>query len=346
MLAICAPRSPRYVHRSASTPLRSRHSTRAVRIATRSGSAKAISPMPTGWCSPMSISCSLAGFPSSRSGARLGQAGGLPQSADRGSGPHLCRGGPIPSQDVQQCFLATAARLGWIRQPARKLQWWPVRCRYDAAAGTRRALDDWARWLLDRLPLLDRWRLPSTMSPSAWPESGRRRTCSRTPGIFGPSRPARRGRAHRPASPWPTRCAHAPAASGGTAGPARDRAGQPRHRAVPASTFRQPQLLEPSLCAPSGVGQRVGFARRCAAVEEDLLTGLLPAQGGLSVLDWGCGDLEVVRGFPWRDYVGVDISTEALRMAKEKRPDWSFATPAAFDADDGQSATSSCASTC
>ena len=82
----------------------------------------------------------------------------------------------------------------------------------------------------------------------------------------------------------------------------------------------------------SGLGSRGDVLQ----LKQDLLAGLMPAQGALSVLDWGCDDLEVVRSFPWRDYVGVDISIEALRMATDKRPDWLFATPAAFDADDGQ----------
>jgi 2-polyprenyl-3-methyl-5-hydroxy-6-metoxy-1,4-benzoquinol methylase len=42
------------------------------------------------------------------------------------------------------------------------------------------------------------------------------------------------------------------------------------------------------------------------------------------VLDVGCGDLEVTRTFPLMRYVGADVSRQALRVAREKRPDWGF----------------------
>ncbi len=82
----------------------------------------------------------------------------------------------------------------------------------------------------------------------------------------------------------------------------------------------------------SGLGSRGDVLQ----LKQELLARLMPAEGELSVLDWGCGDLEVARSLPWRDYTGVDVSVEALRIAAEKRPDWLFATPAKFDADDGQ----------
>jgi hypothetical protein len=63
-----------------------------------------------------------------------------------------------------------------------------------------------------------------------------------------------------------------------------------------------------------------------------LLAALIPQD--LSVLDWGCGDLETTRNLTCRNYVGVDLSIEALRIAAEKRPSWAFATPAEFDARD------------
>lgn len=54
---------------------------------------------------------------------------------------------------------------------------------------------------------------------------------------------------------------------------------------------------------------------------------LLRLQGGEqaeSVLDVGCGDLEVVKALNLKRYVGVDRSEEALRLARSARPDWSF----------------------
>ena len=55
-----------------------------------------------------------------------------------------------------------------------------------------------------------------------------------------------------------------------------------------------------------------------------------------SVLDWGCGDLEAARNLSSTDVTGVDIAIEALRVARTKRSDWRFLTPAQFDAVDGR----------
>lgn len=66
-------------------------------------------------------------------------------------------------------------------------------------------------------------------------------------------------------------------------------------------------------------------------LKRGLLSGVVPQNDALSVLDWGCGDLEVVKAFPWSDYCGVDVSSEVLRIARRKRPDWGFATPEEFD---------------
>ncbi|WP_159017327.1 class I SAM-dependent methyltransferase [Cognatiluteimonas profundi] len=76
----------------------------------------------------------------------------------------------------------------------------------------------------------------------------------------------------------------------------------------------------------SGQGSRGEILERKRA----LLAALIPRE--LSVLDWGCGDLETTRDLPCRDYVGVDLSIEALRIAAAKQPSWTFATPADFDA--------------
>jgi hypothetical protein len=43
-----------------------------------------------------------------------------------------------------------------------------------------------------------------------------------------------------------------------------------------------------------------------------------------SVLDVGCGDLEVVKALNIMDYVGIDQSPYALEMARQLRPDWQF----------------------
>ena len=45
-----------------------------------------------------------------------------------------------------------------------------------------------------------------------------------------------------------------------------------------------------------------------------------------SILDVGCGDLEVFAPLPATNYTGVDISEQALSIARLKRPEWSFET--------------------
>jgi hypothetical protein len=43
-----------------------------------------------------------------------------------------------------------------------------------------------------------------------------------------------------------------------------------------------------------------------------------------SVLDVGCGDLVVVGDMPLENYTGVDVSEEAVRKNRSRRPDWKF----------------------
>ena len=43
-----------------------------------------------------------------------------------------------------------------------------------------------------------------------------------------------------------------------------------------------------------------------------------------SILDVGCGDLEVFAPLPAINYVGIDHSEQALSIALTKRPDWNF----------------------
>jgi hypothetical protein len=48
------------------------------------------------------------------------------------------------------------------------------------------------------------------------------------------------------------------------------------------------------------------------------------AEQARSVLDVGCGDLEVLKTLALHSYVGVDQSKTALEIAKRARPDWTF----------------------
>jgi hypothetical protein len=55
-----------------------------------------------------------------------------------------------------------------------------------------------------------------------------------------------------------------------------------------------------------------------------------------SVLDVGCGDLEVVKELNIKQYIGIDQSTEALEVARRARPDWEFRLAPAPDAPSAQ----------
>jgi len=43
-----------------------------------------------------------------------------------------------------------------------------------------------------------------------------------------------------------------------------------------------------------------------------------------SILDVGCGDLEVIKTLQLHNYTGIDVSTNAIEIAKKKRPDLTF----------------------
>lgn len=43
-----------------------------------------------------------------------------------------------------------------------------------------------------------------------------------------------------------------------------------------------------------------------------------------SVVDIGCGDIEFVHKEAFGEYMGIDLSEQAITKAKKKRPDWSF----------------------
>ena len=45
-----------------------------------------------------------------------------------------------------------------------------------------------------------------------------------------------------------------------------------------------------------------------------------------STIDIGCGDLEVSRGLPFQNYLGVDLADEALAIARQKEPGRAFVT--------------------
>jgi len=69
----------------------------------------------------------------------------------------------------------------------------------------------------------------------------------------------------------------------------------------------------------SGVGSRGDNLRhkRELLVEQGI-------ENASSVLDIGCGDLEMIKELPIQDYLGLDTSRQALEIARQARPDWDF----------------------
>ena len=75
-------------------------------------------------------------------------------------------------------------------------------------------------------------------------------------------------------------------------------------------------------------GSGLGSRGPSLALKREVLQRLVEAAAPQSVLDVGCGDLEATRSLRGEfDYLGVDLSVEALEIARRKRPDWTFAAP-------------------
>ena len=70
-------------------------------------------------------------------------------------------------------------------------------------------------------------------------------------------------------------------------------------------------------------GSGVGSRGENLAYKRDLLISE-GVETAASVLDVGCGDLEVVGGLNLQNYLGLDQSQQSLDVAQAKRPDWQF----------------------
>jgi hypothetical protein len=80
-------------------------------------------------------------------------------------------------------------------------------------------------------------------------------------------------------------------------------------------------------------GSGTGSRGRHVAEKQRLITLAIEDAAAASVLDVGCGDLEIARDLAVRDYVGLEISREAVRIAQEKRPEWRFVVGDLLSAD-------------
>lgn len=71
----------------------------------------------------------------------------------------------------------------------------------------------------------------------------------------------------------------------------------------------------------SGVGSRGDYL----TIKRSLIANSIYDPETKSVIDLGCGDLEVLRVFNFKEYLGIDVSENAIKIARTKRPGWDFA---------------------
>ncbi|MDO3387345.1 class I SAM-dependent methyltransferase [Gilvimarinus sp. SDUM040013] len=72
------------------------------------------------------------------------------------------------------------------------------------------------------------------------------------------------------------------------------------------------------------LGSGVGSREKSLQLKKTCLSQLNSDLQPLSVLDIGCGDLEVAKSVDFANYTGLDLSEQALHVAKRKRPEWFF----------------------
>jgi len=70
----------------------------------------------------------------------------------------------------------------------------------------------------------------------------------------------------------------------------------------------------------SGIGSRGDVLQQKRNLLECSLNGFMSKR----VVDVGCGDLELVHSFEFKDYTGYDVSQVALSLARKRRPHWNF----------------------
>lgn len=88
---------------------------------------------------------------------------------------------------------------------------------------------------------------------------------------------------------------------------------------LPSSLFWNLRYsVDPAL--GSGVGSRGDILEQKRA----LMALVLRGYEHKPVLDVGCGDLEVARALPLKDYIGLDVAKDAIELARKKRPDWRY----------------------
>ena len=72
------------------------------------------------------------------------------------------------------------------------------------------------------------------------------------------------------------------------------------------------------------LGSGIGSRGNCLKEKIYILKQIFNFNENKSVLDVGCGDLEVVKNFNLKHYTGIDISKAAIDLCKQKKPEWNF----------------------
>jgi 2-polyprenyl-3-methyl-5-hydroxy-6-metoxy-1,4-benzoquinol methylase len=70
----------------------------------------------------------------------------------------------------------------------------------------------------------------------------------------------------------------------------------------------------------SGIGSRGEALER----KKQLISKCIYGSVNLTIVDVGCGDLEAMKDFNFKNYLGIDISEKAIEIAKTKRSEWKF----------------------
>lgn len=72
------------------------------------------------------------------------------------------------------------------------------------------------------------------------------------------------------------------------------------------------------------LGSGVGSRGKTLEYKRTLLQKCFDNKNDITVLDVGCGDLEIIKVFKFKKYLGVDLSMEAIKKGQIKKPEWSF----------------------
>lgn len=72
------------------------------------------------------------------------------------------------------------------------------------------------------------------------------------------------------------------------------------------------------------LGSGIGSRGKVLAEKKKILQPLISFFKEKQVIDFGCGDLELMKDFEFKYYTGIDVSEESIRISRLKRPDWRY----------------------